>query len=97
MLTARDLGPMLGVSPARVRQLIATGDLPSCRRGRALFVPRAAWEQWLAAQTARALTGSTAFRLASMPPEHNARVAAALSLLMRGVPATTNSIEEGDA
>ena len=47
MLTPADIAPLLGVSRNRVYQLIASGGLPAVRRGRAVRIPRQAWERWL--------------------------------------------------
>jgi excisionase family DNA binding protein len=57
LLRASDLTALLGVSRSRVYQLIAEGAIPSVRRGRAIRIPRAAWERWLSAQTEEALAG----------------------------------------
>ena len=55
MFRAADLAPLLGVCRSRIYQLIADGTLPAIRQGRAIRIPRAAWERWLAAQADRAL------------------------------------------
>ncbi len=55
LLRPADLAPMLGVTPARVYQLIASGELPGVRIGGALRVPREAWEKWLAEANTRAM------------------------------------------
>jgi len=54
-LSARDLAPLLGVTPRRVHQLIRAGRLPALREGRSVWVPRAAWEQWLQRRAEAAL------------------------------------------
>lgn len=57
MLRPGDLAPRLGVSRARVYQLIAQGLIPALRRGRAIWIPRLAWESWLAREAEQALRG----------------------------------------
>jgi excisionase family DNA binding protein len=47
LLRPSDLATVLGVSIGRVYQLIAAGEIPATRIGRALRIPRAAWELWL--------------------------------------------------
>lgn len=47
LLKAADIAPMLGVTTGRVYQLIAAGRIPAVRLGRAIRVPRRAWEAWL--------------------------------------------------
>jgi len=47
MLRASDVAPLLGVTTRRVYQLIRAGRLPGLRTGRAVRIPRRAWEQWL--------------------------------------------------
>jgi len=58
VLCPADLVPLLGLSRSRVYQLIAQGELPAVRQGRAIRVPRAAWERWLARQANRALAAT---------------------------------------
>lgn len=41
-LTTTEAAALLGVSAGRVRQLIVAGRLPSTKRGRDRFIPRAA-------------------------------------------------------
>jgi excisionase family DNA binding protein len=55
ILTAADLAPLLGISRRRVYQLIHSGGLPAIREGRAIKIPRPAFEAWLADQAARAV------------------------------------------
>jgi prophage regulatory protein len=57
MLRPSDLAPRLGVTTGRVYQLIAEGLIPSVRIGRAIRIPRDAWEQWLKEQSRRATGG----------------------------------------
>lgn len=56
MLRASDLAPMLGVSACRVYQLIAAGEIPAVRIGRAIRVPRRAWDQWVEGRSKAALS-----------------------------------------
>lgn len=58
LLRPRDLSQSLGVSTNRVYQLIAAGEIPSCRVGGAIRIPRQAWEDWLLAQSERAKAGA---------------------------------------
>jgi excisionase family DNA binding protein len=46
-LRAADVAPMLGVTTRRVHQLARAGRIPVVREGRAVLIPRRAWEQWL--------------------------------------------------
>jgi excisionase family DNA binding protein len=55
MLKPSDIAPLLGVTRARVYQMVTEGKLPSVRFGRGLRIPRAAWEAWLEEQSKRAL------------------------------------------
>jgi len=50
MLKPSDLAPRLGVTTGRVYQLIAEGIIPSVRIGRAIRIPREAWDEWLREQ-----------------------------------------------
>ncbi len=50
MLKPSDLAPRLGVTTGRVYQLIAEGIIPSVRIGRAIRIPRKAWDEWLREQ-----------------------------------------------
>jgi len=54
MLKPSDLAPRLGVTTGRVYQLIAEGLIPSVRIGRAIRIPREAWNEWLKEQHRRA-------------------------------------------
>ena len=68
MLKASDVAPLLGVTTGRVYQLISEGVLPGTRVGRAVCIPRTAWERWLREQSSRAeRSARTARRLASRP------------------------------
>jgi excisionase family DNA binding protein len=55
MLRPADIAARLGVSPGRIYQLIAAGLIPAVRVGRALRIPRAAWEGWLRERSEEAL------------------------------------------
>jgi excisionase family DNA binding protein len=55
LLRPADLASKLGVSRARIYQLISAGVLPAVRCGGAIRIPIAAWERWLADQRDRAL------------------------------------------
>lgn len=47
VLRARDVGKLLGLSPARVYALTQRGLIPHLRLGRAIVYPRRALERWL--------------------------------------------------
>jgi len=49
------VAPMLGVGVGRIYQLVASGELPTIRRGRSILIPRAAWNAWLEKQSDKAL------------------------------------------
>jgi excisionase family DNA binding protein len=57
VLRPADIAAELGFSRSRVYQLIASGMLPGTRRGRSIWIPRAAWEKWLAGQAEAAMRG----------------------------------------
>lgn len=46
-LRPAELAPLLGVTPSRIYQLIAAGEIPSTRIGGSLRVPRRALDRWL--------------------------------------------------
>ena len=54
-LSAADAAALLGMTTGRVYQLIAAGVIPATRRGRAVIIPRRAWDRWRAAETEAAL------------------------------------------
>ena len=56
-LRVSDVALELRRSPARVYQLIREGELPSCRIGGAVLIPRKAWEEFLADQAKTAMAG----------------------------------------
>jgi excisionase family DNA binding protein len=58
ILRPADLAPLLGVSTARVYQLISSGDIPAIRIGGAWRVPKAAWESWLREQGTKAINAA---------------------------------------
>jgi excisionase family DNA binding protein len=55
LLKPSDIATRLGLTSSRVYQLIAAGEIPCIRMGRAVRIPRPAWEAWLAAQSEQAL------------------------------------------
>lgn len=55
VLRPSEIASLLGVTSGRVYQLIADGVIPATRIGRALRIPRAAWEAWLLAQRRQAV------------------------------------------
>ena len=55
LLRPADLASLLGLTPSRVYQMIASGVLPSVRVAGAIRVPREAWQRWLDEQRDRAL------------------------------------------
>jgi excisionase family DNA binding protein len=55
MLRPSEIAGSLGLTTGRVYQLIAAGALPAVRIGRAIWIPRMAWEGWLMAQSDRAM------------------------------------------
>lgn len=68
-LKAKDVAPRLGLSVRRVYELMELGLIPIVRRGRAVRIPKAAFEQWLA------MTNSTA--LASVQSQQEVQYAEA--------------------
>lgn len=54
-LTSEEIGGRLGVSRQQVARLVKRGRLPAVKSGRCIRVPVAAWEQFMANQTAAAL------------------------------------------
>ena len=55
LLSAADVAALLGVTPARVYQMISINQIPSTRIAGRIRIPRAAWEEWLKRQTEAAL------------------------------------------
>ena len=47
LLKAREVAQMMGVTTARIYQLLADGTIPSIKIGRSVRVPRTAWEAWM--------------------------------------------------
>ena len=47
LLRASDLAGEMGYSRSRIYQLLAAGILPSVREGRAIWIPKSAWQAWL--------------------------------------------------
>lgn len=58
-MTASQTAERLGVSVARVYQLIREARLPHIRRGRRVLVPVDAWQHWVREQSKRALDAVT--------------------------------------
>jgi excisionase family DNA binding protein len=57
LLTARDIQRQLQIGRDRARKMMADGTLPIIRIGqRRRYVPAAALQQWIALQTARAIS-----------------------------------------
>ena len=46
-MSVRDVAEAFGLTPARVYQMVAAGQVPSVRHGRAIRIPRGAWDSWL--------------------------------------------------
>jgi excisionase family DNA binding protein len=57
-LKPAEIAPMLGLTTGRIYQMIAAGELPATRVGRAIRVPRAAWERWLELQSEMAFSAA---------------------------------------
>ena len=53
LLRAREVAVALGVSRALAYRWMASGVLPTLRRGRCIRVPKAALEEWIAMNTSR--------------------------------------------
>lgn len=51
LLRATEVAAALGVGRATAYELMASGELPTVRIGRAVRVPRAALERWVQART----------------------------------------------
>jgi excisionase family DNA binding protein len=57
-LKVGDVAGELGVSNARVYQMAAAHELPFCKVGGRLVVPRAAWTSWLQSRSDSALASA---------------------------------------
>lgn len=55
MLRPADIAKKLGITRSRLYQLIADGEIPVTKVGRAYRIPRAAWNRWLRARSHEAL------------------------------------------
>ncbi len=55
LLKPSDIAPLLGVTTARVYQMVDAGTLPFVRLGRGIRVPKQAWDRWLDDQSSKAL------------------------------------------
>ena len=58
LMSPADVAPLLGVTTSRVYQLVAAGSIPAIRRGRAIRIPRAAWEAWMTERCKEAVQGA---------------------------------------
>jgi excisionase family DNA binding protein len=54
-MSVAEVRARLGKTDARIYQMIAEGRLPAVRWGRAVKIPRRAFEKWIEDQTAAAL------------------------------------------
>lgn len=54
-LRVQEVAPLLGISRRRVLQIIRAGRIPAVREGRAVLVPRQAWDEWLRRRAEEAL------------------------------------------
>lgn len=54
VLTVEEVSALLKMSESTVHRLIKSGDLPSIRVGRAVRVPKIAFERWFEKHTRRA-------------------------------------------
>ena len=57
-LRVRDMATLLSVSPSRVYQLLADGEIPVSKIGGAYRVPKDAWDSWVSQKSAEALAAS---------------------------------------
>ena len=55
LLRVSEVAVLMGVTPGRIYQLVATRTLPAVRMGRSIRIPRRAWDLWLVKQCDRAL------------------------------------------
>jgi excisionase family DNA binding protein len=55
-LRPAEIAPLLGLSAARIYQLIAEGQLPATRVAGSIRIPRSAWNAWVAEHRERALS-----------------------------------------
>ena len=63
----REVATLLHVSPKRAYAVLAQGLCPSVKIGGRRHVPRAAWDQWCEAMTARALANVKAVEMEEIP------------------------------
>ena len=59
LIRVKELAMIIRLSRARTYALVHKGVIPSVKIGGSIRVPRAAYEQWLKAQTAKALGTAT--------------------------------------
>jgi excisionase family DNA binding protein len=55
LMRPADVAPLLRVTTGRIYQMVAAGCIPAVRLGRAIRIPRAAWEEWLRGKSDEAL------------------------------------------
>jgi len=55
LLRVVDVAPVCGVTPSRIYQMVAAGQIPAVRVAGSIKIPRAALESWLAEQRDLAL------------------------------------------
>lgn len=55
LLNVAEVATLLGTTRENVFRRCQRGRLPHIKMGRRTFIPRVAWEQWLATQNATAL------------------------------------------
>jgi excisionase family DNA binding protein len=55
LLSVRDVAHELGVTPARIYQMVSAQAIPHIRMGKAVRIPARAWRSWLDAQNEEAL------------------------------------------
>jgi excisionase family DNA binding protein len=67
LLRPRDVAAPLGVSRARVYQMIRDGELPTIVVGNAIRIPRRAWEAWLVERNQAASAGMAERRREAVP------------------------------
>ncbi len=73
ILKPSEIAAQLGLSTGRVYQMIDQGIIPATRVGRALRVPRAAWEAWLDEQQRSAVASARQRKAAKAALSRQAR------------------------
>ena len=56
-LSTSEVGERMGLTARRVQTLVKMGKLPAVRHGRCIRIPTRAWEQFLEAETQKAMEG----------------------------------------